>query len=84
MLPPSFPRPSLSGDKGWKDRGPPPGPGEARPGLREQPIISNSNTWQEEDLMGPMSHFYPRRPVMSRPAPLAAQPRSRYEDIAAG
>ena len=36
-------------------------PREARQGLREQPIISNSNTWQETDLMGLMSLFFRHR-----------------------
>lgn len=31
---------------------------EVEHGLREQPIISNSNTWQEKDLMGQIPLFF--------------------------
>lgn len=55
-------------------------PGEARQGLREQPIISNSNMWQEKDLMGPMSHFSPHRPAMSPPTPPRSLPTVQIVD----
>lgn len=45
-------------------------PWEDRQGLREQPIISNSNMWQEKDLMGLMSHFPPHQPAIGPPSPL--------------
>lgn len=73
MFPPSFSRPSYT-DSLWGQRveglESPVDPREVRQGLREQPIISNSNMWQEKDLMGPMSHFSLHRPAMSPPTPL--------------
>lgn len=44
-------------------------PREARQGLREQPIISNSNMRQERDVMGLMSHFPPHGPATSPHTP---------------
>lgn len=62
MFPPSLSRSPYT-DSLWGQRvegvESPVDPREVRQSLREQPIISNSNMWQEKDLMGPMSHFSP-------------------------